>query len=258
MAHFVLVHGAYHGGWCWERLAPLLEDHGHEVWAPDLPGMGQDARSGQVATIEEWAEFIAARARAGPRPILVGHSRGGLVISRTAELIPDQLLGLVYLAAVLAPPGVTMMDAVGFLDMPPEIAQARQLSADGRTSTWSSRVLARRVFYSETDALIVDRAFERFSPEPAANISWPLAASRERYGRVPRAFIECLRDAAIPIANQRRMVAAEPCKVWTLDADHSPFYSCPQELARVLDEIAHSWIAPPAEPMPPAGHERTQ
>jgi pimeloyl-ACP methyl ester carboxylesterase len=245
MTCLVLVHGAYHGGWCWEQLVPLLEERGHRILAPDLPGMGDDVSPGYVPTLDEWAEFLAELVAAQPsRPILVGHSRGGMVISRTAELIPDRLAGLAYLAGVLAPPGMAMVNAVGLAELPPEIAAARSASPDGRTSRWVSRELARRVFYNETDPDVADRAFARLCPEPTSSLELPLAVSAERYGTVPRAYIECLRDAAIPIALQRRMVAAQPCKVWTLDTDHSPFYSRPQELAIVLDEIARYWASP--------------
>jgi pimeloyl-ACP methyl ester carboxylesterase len=241
MACLILTHGAYHGGWCWEQLVPLLVNRGHQVLAPDLPGMGDDAALGYVPTLDEWAEFLAELVTAqSSRPILVGHSRAGMIISRTAELIPDQLTGLVYLTAILAPPGVAIGKVLGFDELLPEMAAAIRISADGRTSRWSSRELARRVFYNETDLNVADRAFARLCPEPASNPDLPLAISAERYGKVPRAYIECLRDAAIPIALQRRMVAAQPCTVWTLDTDHSPFYSRPTELAIMLDEIARS------------------
>jgi pimeloyl-ACP methyl ester carboxylesterase len=243
MACLVLVHGAYHGGWCWEQLVPMLEERGHRILAPDLPGMGDDAASGLVATLDEWAEFLAKLVTGQASPaILVGHSRAGMVISRAAELIPDRLAGLVYLTAVLAPPGVAVGKVVGFDDLSPEIAAAVTLSADGRTSRWLSRELARRVLYNETDMSVADRAFARLCPEPTSNPDLPLTISPERYGRVPRAYIECLRDATLPIVLQRRMVAAQPCKVFTLDTDHSPFYSRPQKLAIFLDAIARDWI----------------
>lgn len=242
MASLVLVHGAYHGGWCWEQLVPLLEERGHRVLAPDLPGMGDDAGSGLVATLDEWAEFLAKLVTRQASPaILVGHSRAGMVISRTAELVSDRLAGLVYLTAILAPPGVAVGKVVGFDDLAPEIAAAVTLSADGCTSRWSSPELARQVLYNETDMSVAERAFARLCPEPASNSDLPLAISAERYGGVPRAYIECLRDAAIPIVLQRRMLAAQPCKVFTMDTDHSPFYSRPQELAVFLDSIARDW-----------------
>ena len=197
---------------------------------------------GLVATLDEWAEFLAKLVTRQASPaILVGHSRAGMVISRTAELVPDRLAGLVYLTAILAPPGVAVGKVVGFDDLAPEIAAAVTLSADGRTSRWSSRELARQVFYNETDMSVADRAFARLCPEPTSNPDLPLAISAERYGGVPRAYIECLRDAAIPIVLQRRMLAAQPCKVFTMDTDHSPFYSRPQELAVFLDSIARDW-----------------
>jgi pimeloyl-ACP methyl ester carboxylesterase len=246
MASLVLVHGAFHGGWCWEQLVPLLEARGHSVLAPDLPGMGDDATSGSVATLEEWAEYLAALIRAeASSVILVGHSRGGLVISRTAELIPDRLAGLVYLSAVLAPPGIAVGQVLGLRDLAPEFGAAVTLSADGRTSRWSSPELARRLFYNETDPGVAERAFARLCADPTTNPDLPLALTAERYGRVPRAYIECLRDAAIPIALQRRMVAAQPSRVLALDTDHSPFYSRAQELALMLDEIARDWQRDP-------------
>jgi pimeloyl-ACP methyl ester carboxylesterase len=243
MACLILVHGAYHGGWCWEQLVPLLEECGHRILAPDLPGMGDNAASGLVATLDEWAVFLARLVSGQPSPaILVGHSRAGLVISRTAELIPDRLAGLVYLSAILAPPGVAAGKVMGFDDLSPEIAAAVTPSADGRTSRWSSAESARRTFYNETNVSVAERAFARLCPEPSSNPDLPVGISSARYGKVPRAYIECLRDAAIPIVLQRRMVAAQPCKVFTLDTDHSPFFSRTGELAALLDAIARDWM----------------
>jgi pimeloyl-ACP methyl ester carboxylesterase len=240
MTRFVLVHGAFHGGWCWEEVVPRLERRGHEVWAPDLPGMGADATSGKVATLDEWAEFLARNITASAqRTILVGHSRGGIVISRTAELVADKLAGLVYLTAVLAPPGSSLGETMGLADRSPQELMAP--SEDRKTIRMTSRESAKQSFYSATDPAVADRAFDRLCPEPAGIFYEPIRLSAARYGRVPRAYVECLRDAAISIEMQRRMVAAQPCSVRTLDTDHSPFYSRPDELARMLDEIAAGW-----------------
>ncbi|HLY58890.1 MAG TPA: alpha/beta fold hydrolase, partial [Stellaceae bacterium] len=75
MSSFVLVHGAWHGKWCWEKLVPLLEAAGHEVLAPDLPGMGDD-RTPATLSLAAWADFVARRIEDCAEPvILVGHSR---------------------------------------------------------------------------------------------------------------------------------------------------------------------------------------
>ena len=100
---FVLVPGAMHGAWTWDRVKPLLQAEGHFVIAEDLPGMASradDPPADQV-TLALWAETVADQVRAaharrnGP-VVLVGHSRGGLVIGEVAERVPDLLAGLVY------------------------------------------------------------------------------------------------------------------------------------------------------------------
>ena len=101
MARFILVHGAWHGGWCWDEVSPRLTELGHQVRAPDLPGMGADAASGHVATLDEWAMFIAGIASAQDEPaILVGHSRGGIVISRAASSSIDMIRPLAIPAPI--------------------------------------------------------------------------------------------------------------------------------------------------------------
>ena len=112
MANFILVHGSLHGGWCWHKLVPLLEAQGHRVLAPDLPGMGADPTPLSEITLRGWAEFIVRQSREAGEPVmLVGHSRGGTVISEAAELAPQSMLGLIYLAALLLPAGGKAFEA---------------------------------------------------------------------------------------------------------------------------------------------------
>ncbi len=76
MARFILVPGAMHGGWCWERIVPLLGAAGHEVLAPDLPGTNGDPTPYADDILAQWADFVADLARKGrERAVLVGHSR---------------------------------------------------------------------------------------------------------------------------------------------------------------------------------------
>jgi len=92
MPRFVLIHGAWHGGWCWERVVPLLRAADHEVLASDLPGMGTDRTPFAADVLGQWADFVAALVHEAAEPaVLVGHSRGGLVISEGAERAPDQI-----------------------------------------------------------------------------------------------------------------------------------------------------------------------
>ena len=109
---FVLVHGAWHGGWCWRRVADRLERKGHKVYAPSLTGLGD--RSHLIGTrptvtthIDDIANII--RFEDLQRVILVGHSYGGIVISGVAEKVQAQLASMVFLDAFVPSNGQTIM-----------------------------------------------------------------------------------------------------------------------------------------------------
>lgn len=233
---YILVHGGLHGGWCWEHVVPLLEAAGHKVLAPDLPGMGADKTPLSSVTLASTADFVADLIRRQQEPVvLVGHSMAGPTISEAAERVPDRLLGLVYVAANLVPGGLSMAEAAGaMLD---GVMSGVIPSDDGLSTTYESAA-AFHSFYNTTDRREAERAIERLTPQPIAAVSEPLTVTAERFGRVPRAYIECLQDNAIPIDFQRRMQADLPCDpVITMDCDHSPFLCAPRELAQHLIAI---------------------
>src|SRR5687768_6459773 len=113
MAGFVLIHGSWHGGWCFDAVAALLRAEGHTVVAPDLPGMGGTEAELVAVTLEGWAEFAAQHCRTmkrnlnGAQVILAGHSRGGLVVSQAAETAPESVDALVYICAMMLPNGMS-------------------------------------------------------------------------------------------------------------------------------------------------------
>ena len=88
MSTFVLVHGGWSGGWCWDKVVPLLEEAGHEVQAPDLPGSGDDPTPIPEVSLRGYAERICGVLDARPEPaVLVGHSSGGSVVSQAANVL---------------------------------------------------------------------------------------------------------------------------------------------------------------------------
>ena len=113
MSSYILIHGACSGGWCWEKVVPLLERAGHTVAAPDLPGHGlDDTPSGEV-TLASYSRRVCEILDAQAEPvILVGYSMSGLVITAAAEERPEKIKALVYLTAYLVRHGESLAQVI--------------------------------------------------------------------------------------------------------------------------------------------------
>ena len=239
MARILLVAGAFHGAWSWEFVIPRLEARGHSAVAVELPGMASDHTPLDGIGLGDWALKVAAAVTASDEPaILVGHSRGGIVISQAAELVPEQLRLNIYLAAILVGNGKTALD-LPRSSTPDGRNQAFPTTPDGLAYLHGSELAD--FAYANSSPELVARANARICPEPVFALKTPLRLSAARYGRVPRAYIECLDDQVVPIELQRAMQALEPCHpVRTIATDHCPNYSAPDLLADTLDEIVRS------------------
>ena len=240
MATFVLVHGAFHGAWCFVKLVPELEARGHRALAFDLPAQGDDETPVELCSLGGNAGRIAEVVTALSEPvILVGHSLGGISIAAAAELVAERIRRLVYLCAFLPKDG----DSIASLSALPAAKKesgpkAFARSADGLTMSAVPEMAPGR-FYSDCSAADIAYALPRFRPQPMAVQKTPVRLSAERYGRVPRAYIECLDDRAVSLGLQRAMVAASPCDpVISFATGHSPFFSAPALLAQTLGSLA--------------------
>jgi pimeloyl-ACP methyl ester carboxylesterase len=239
---FVLIHGAWHGAWCWERVAPLLESNGHTVIRPDLPGRGGDATPAAETTMRSYTDSLERILGKLREPaVLVGHSFGGAVVSQATELQPDAVKLAVYVCAfllrdgqsvwrhgfpsprapvrgVLVPANLIVDEAAGTLDL------RREVVGEG--------------LYHDCPAEDRRLALARWAPEPLAPLRTTLALTEQRFGRVARCYVFCTADRVIPVESQKRMCRLTPCSsVFTLASGHSPFFSMPEELARVLDSL---------------------
>jgi pimeloyl-ACP methyl ester carboxylesterase len=257
---FVLIHGAWHSSACWARLTPLLTAAGHRVLALDLPGHGTNARfprPGQRSpladlTLEDAAQAVLATLKTLPRPrVLVGHSMAGHVLSRVAELAPGEVDQLVYLSAFMPVERPSFADYMTLPEARTEYVQSLilgdpvQLGASRIDPHSSDPDYQRRLhlsFYgdvSEEDfrafgnGLTPDQPFHFFADSPRI--------SRERWGRVPRAYLVLEKDQALPLGLQERFVReadafvpANPTRVRRLASSHSPFASMPDKLAETL------------------------
>ena len=235
MSTYVLVHGAYHGAWCYAKVVPLLEAAGHRVIAVDLPGHGDNPVPREQITLSAYVDHVCGVVDAQSEPvILVGHSLGGITISQVAEARSENIKKLVFLTAMMPQDGESRADVSVRVGENSTVAQARIPTDDGLASTVRDDLI-KPLFYADCSDADVATAKANLVPQATEIITAKVRLTEERYGSVPRVFIECLQDGAIPIEMQRQMVAALPCEtVLTLDTSHSPFFSAPQELSEHL------------------------
>ena len=236
MTSIVLIHGSFHGPWCWARLAPLLEAAGHRVEIPDL--MASTAPPDLAA----YAATIAAAIDRLPGPVLlIGHSMGGLVAAQAAELRAERVAAILYVAALLLRPGETLFDfldahsALGVEDL---VLKNMVVNEDGSEARFPAAA-APDIFYNRCAPEAAAWASAQLRPQATAVYRTPLAATAERLGRIPAFYVETSQDRAVSPLYQRQMVARSPCRTsFTLDTDHSPFLSCPDDLAALALPIA--------------------
>ena len=233
----VLVHGAWHGAWCFAALQAALDERGVASFAIDLPGHG--ASTLPLGDLHGDAAHVAATLAAiGGRTVLVGHSYGGAVITEAAHLHPD-VDHLVYLCAFALDEGESVM---GFLAAQPRAAVALSFAvrpgADG--STVLDPELAPAALYGDCPPSVVAAALARLSPQPTATMTQPVTGSPRQ--RVPSTYVCCGRDEAVHPDHQATM-AARCTEVVELDCDHSPFLSQVDAVADLLARLAAGDVA---------------
>lgn len=238
MSSFVLVHGSWHGAWCWYKIVPRLRALGHHVEAIDLPGHGRDRSAFAEVTLDSYTDSIAAALDRAPGPsIVVAHSRGGIPASQVAEQRPERIVRLVYLAAYLQADGETVLDHA-IHDSDSLVLPSLSFDPGGRWDMLAAEAFV-PALYADCPPEDVALGQLLLTPEPAAPSRTPIRITDERYGTVPRTYIELLEDRAVSPALQRRMHAAMPCdEVRAIEAGHSAYFSKPDELTAHLDEIA--------------------
>ena len=269
---FVLVHGAWHGSWQWAATQRALAGLGAASVAVDLPGHGFGAplpsgyllpgRPGlltersQLAdvTMDDCADAVLdtlRRVRRYGRVVLVAHSAGGGPASLAAERAPELVDRVVYLSAFVPAGRPRFFDYLSAPENATARGQGLNLGDPGTLGAVRIDPLSpdpayveelRQTHYHDTPADRFDRWRSALSPDlPLAVPATPVILTAARWGRIPRTFVRCADDRALPTSAQDLMIAeadrampGEPFTVRTLPGSHSPFAARPQELAEAL------------------------
>jgi len=270
MPAVVLVHGSFHGSWCWSLVTEQLAARGILSVAVDLDGHGlknvspasrwgrpfdQAAFAAEpsgmsAVTASSAARTLVAQIRAigGGEPcVIVAHSMGGAVATAAAELEPSLFARLVYVSA-FAPVNGSVAEYVASPQNAGETYSA--LLAGDPLAIGAARIdtgnlgrhpAIRETFYGDVDLATAEAAISLLQPDGPIGIpaeSFPVTSGR--YGTIPHSYVVCTKDNAIPVALQRRFVAevdavsATPTAVIELDSSHSPFLSHPAALADII------------------------
>jgi pimeloyl-ACP methyl ester carboxylesterase len=227
----LLVHGSWHGAWCWEKLTPELDRRGIAWRAIDLPCVGTDAA--ELGTVADDAAIIEAAAREIPgNVVIVAHSYGG--IPTTEARFSANVKHLVYLGAFMPAVGQSLVSLLPPGPLPPFVI-ARE---DGATEI--SLPLAPDAFYADCDAATAQWAVDHLrlhngicNATPVTRTSWRESEST---------YIVLTHDRAVPTFMQREF-AKQASQTREMQTSHSPFLSRPDELADLLVEIIGSTVA---------------
>jgi len=235
VTHVVLVHGAWAGPWVWDTVLGPLRAAGHVPHALSLPGVGSWG-AGDV-TLDDVAGHVADHVAGLDGPVvLVGHSGGGIVVTQVAEMLPERVTGVAYVAGMMLPSGVDfgmLCDGLG-LEPPVGISKWLRPTGDGRGTVVPPEAGA-AVFFHEASADDAIGAARRLVPQlETARLMAP-TWTPERFGTVPRLYVEATLDRSVPLTAQRWMQQLTPgAEVVSLESDHAPQLSARGELAAAL------------------------
>jgi pimeloyl-ACP methyl ester carboxylesterase len=269
----VLVHGNWHGSWCWSLVCEDLAARGISSVAVDLEGHGLRSPSPR----SRWSRpFDASSYAAEPSPVasvtassaahslteqlrrigrgrpsvLVAHSMGGVVATAAAEQAPELVATVIYIAAFVPVRGVPAASYFGLPENEGSTVTHALVGDPVRrvgafrydTGNPASREVIRETFYNDVEPAMADAATALITPDAPAGIAGEtITVTPDRFGRVSHTYVVCTRDNAVRPALQRRAVAeidavsAHPTEVVELNASHSPFLSMPGRLGEVIE-----------------------
>jgi pimeloyl-ACP methyl ester carboxylesterase len=233
MSTYVLVHGAWHGSWCWKRVRKALQTLGHEVFTPTLSGIGErshllspqvnlDTHIDDVVNLIKWEELSDV--------VLCGHSYGGCVISGVADRIPDRIGALVYLDAFVLKNGHCLHDT-----LPPEQRNLQMELTANHGEGWKVPPIPAEVFaVNANDAAWVNR---QCTMQPLATFQQPITLSGKADAVKNVTFILASGFTDSPFPQFYESAKAKGWKTLTMACGHDVMLDLPEQLTQVVDQV---------------------
>lgn len=234
--HIILIHGAWQGGWVWTDFAPLLEEAGLKPHAIDLPGNGADDTALEDVSLERYLDHVGHLIEELQGPvIIIAHSGGGVVGTALGERYPGRIKRIIYIAGMMLPPDWTFghvlkqekAEEKGLLGIGPHL----EWSGDGFVSSVPPEAGA-KIFLNDMPFDVALEGARKLTPQAEPGRALKTHWTEERFGSIPRIYVECAQDLSVLLPIQQAMQKLVPgAKTIALDAGHAPHVSQPQLLA---------------------------
>lgn len=238
MATYVLIHGSLIGGWCWNKIGKVLENKGHFVYAPDLPGHSTDSNiSAKEITFEKYVSFVCNLVNGiEGKIILVGHSLGGAIVTKVIEHVISKIEKVIYVCAIVPKNG----DTIGELmksDSISEVNNSVQINKEKMQIEVNFEKID-EVIFNGCDKNDIAYAKKMVVPQPFLPFTEPIILENEYFKMVGRIGIVCTEDKSLSPAIQEQMYRDAGCKMFFLNSGHAPYFSKPDELTKILLDCA--------------------
>lgn len=230
---FLLIHGAWHASWCWERVAKQLIGLEHQVITPDLPGHGANIRASHTVNFNDYVSSTIELIQQQSEPVtLVGHSMGGLIISQVAEHIPDRVRELVYVAAYI-PQHQQSLLSIAEESASREVSPLLIIDQQKQEIRLNSTPEISNIFFNRCLREDADYASKKLQVQPLQPFTQSVKLSKH-FDSVSKKSLVCRFDRAIYFNDQLRMSKQVTDNIVYLDADHAAYYSGAGEIAQAL------------------------
>lgn len=237
MKKYMLIHGSWHGAWCWYKVAPRLKSLGHNVSVPELPGRILNPKRPMFVGLNDMVKAVEPFLQGDQKTTIVVHSRYGILASQLAEIYPERIERIIYLASFMIPTEKRVAEYFR-LDKDSLIAPYVEISKTGMWDRLNPKIFREGLYHdcSDEDNML---GASLLGKEPLRPAIAKLKLTDDRFGRVPRSYIRLTEDRAVSIFLQDRLLNETSVdRVESIHASHSAYFSKPDELVAKIVSLS--------------------